>query len=328
MNPVPVETLIRWASQQEGQFFERKSACDRSSGTWRHRKATDIARDVVATLSAMANADGGEMVIGIEDNGDVSGAPHPADKRELIRSAPTSQDYVKPLLRARGEEMMTSDGKVLLHFQVDWSPEVHQLTDGRYLLRVGDANQPFDATQIAALKQTKGQGLWERSFPPGATLDDVDLDLVRSLSERLQPGASAEDTLRAYRLVENRNGRLAPNLAGLLLFGKDPLRWHPRCGIDFVRWDGVERRHGAELNIVKRIPIEFPLAVLPERAYAAIQPFIRERHTQQGYITNQDIRQTLGVSPQAAFRISQRLVRDGWLKSVGQKRWVRYVSAR
>jgi len=281
MNAVPVETLTRWASQQEGQFFERKSAFDRGGGTWRHRKATDVARDVAATLSAMANADGGEMVIGIEDNGDVSGVPHPADKRELIRSAPTSQDYVKPPLRARGEEMMTSDGKVLLHFQVDWSPEVHQLTDGRYLLRVSDANQPFDATQIAALKQTKGQGLWERSFPPGATLDDVDLALVRSLSERLLPGASAEDTLRAYRLVENRNGRLAPNLAGLLLFGKDPLRWHPRCGIDFVRWEGVERRHGAELNIAKRIPVEFPLAVLPEKAYAAIQPFIRERHTLQ-----------------------------------------------
>ena len=87
MNPVPVETLTRWASQQEGQFFERKSAFDRSSGTWRHRKASDIARDVAATLSAMANADGGEMVIGIEDNGDVSGAPHPADRHGKRRWA-------------------------------------------------------------------------------------------------------------------------------------------------------------------------------------------------------------------------------------------------
>jgi ATP-dependent DNA helicase RecG len=51
----------------------------------------------------------------------------------------------------------------------------------------------------------------------------------------------------------------------------------PRCGIDFVRWEGTERRHGAELNIVKRIRVESSLAALPERAFEAIRPHIRER---------------------------------------------------
>jgi len=58
------ETLTRWASQDEGQFFERESAYDRSRGGRRQRKAAALARDIVETLSAMANADGGELVIG------------------------------------------------------------------------------------------------------------------------------------------------------------------------------------------------------------------------------------------------------------------------
>jgi len=33
-------------------------------GGRRQRKAADLARDIVGTLSAMANADGGELVIG------------------------------------------------------------------------------------------------------------------------------------------------------------------------------------------------------------------------------------------------------------------------
>ena len=41
------ETLARWASQDEGQFFERKSAFDRSRGGRRQRKAADLARDIV-----------------------------------------------------------------------------------------------------------------------------------------------------------------------------------------------------------------------------------------------------------------------------------------
>ena len=47
-------------------------------------------------------------------------------------------------------------------------------------------------------------------------------------------------------------------MAGLLLFAKDPAFWHPRCGIDFVKYEGTERQHGASLNVVKRIRFEAP----------------------------------------------------------------------
>lgn len=268
-----VMSPIRWTTTAESQFFERKSARE---GTDHHRKrrdAKEIAWDIVETLSAMANADGGELVIGVEDDGTITGIPHPADKLELFRDAPHSRNYVTPPLRYEIDEMRTNDGLLVLHFLVDWSPEVHQLADGRYLLRVGDANIPFAAERITALKATKGQGLIERSFPAGATLDDLDLDLIK----RLWSDRSPEDVLRRYRLIEGRNGHSIPNLAALLLLGKDPMRWHPRCGVDFVRWNGTERRYGAELNVDKRFRIEAPLATLIEEVRNAIRPFIRER---------------------------------------------------
>ena len=272
-----IDDIARWSTLLEGQFFDRKSAFDRSGFRRKQRKASDIAWDIVETLSAMANADGGELVVGIEDDGTVTGVPHPEDKIGLLLRAPGDRNYVHPALRCQAREVRTPDGALLLHLAVEWSPEVHRLADGRYLLRVNDANMPFPAEQIAALKQTKAQGLFERSFPPGATVNDLDLDLVASLIPRMRVDASPEEFLRKYRLVEGRNGRFVPCLAGLLLFGKDPLRWHPRCGIDFVRWEGTERRHGTELNVAKRIRMEYPLAILIEKAYDSIRPFIRER---------------------------------------------------
>jgi ATP-dependent DNA helicase RecG len=266
-----------WTTREEGQFFERKSAFEQRRGGSRQRKTTDLAWDIVETLSAMANADGGELILGIEDDGEISGLPHPADKLTLLKNVPGSRNYVNPPLRAHCREVITPDGKLLLVFQIEWSPEVHQLADGRYLLRVNDSNQPFDAARITALKQTKSQGLVERTFPPDARLSDIDLRLVQSLFEKARPDLPAEEMLSVLRLVEPRNGQLIPNLAGLLLFGKDPAHWHPRCGIDFVRWEGVERKHGAELNVVKRFQIEYPLAILPQKAYEAILPYIRER---------------------------------------------------
>lgn len=272
-----MDDITRWSTLPEGQFFDRKSAFDRSGSRHKQRKASDIAWDIVETLSAMANADGGELVVGIEDDGTVTGVPHAADKVGLFLRAPGDRNYVHPPLRYQTREMRTQDETLLLHLAVEWSPEVHRLADGRYLLRVSDANMPFPAEQIAALKQTKAQGLVERSFPLGATLEDLDLDLAASLIPKMQMGASPEELLRRYRLVEGRNGRSMPCLAGLLLFGKDPQRWHPRCGIDFVRWQGTERKHGTELNVTKRIRIEHPLSILIAKAHETIGHFIGER---------------------------------------------------
>jgi len=274
--PVSMD-IQRWSATNEGQFFERKSTWDWSSQQPKLRKAKDIARDIAETLSAMANADGGALVVGMEDDGSVSGVGLPEDKIRLLLGVPRDRNHVSPPLPCRASELATDAGTCLLHFEVDWSPDVHQLADSRYLLRVDDRNSPFPADQIAALKSAKAQGLWERSFPPGASLEDLDLDLVQHWLGPIWPGLTQEDELRRYGLIAGRNGHLVPTLAALLLFGREPQRWHPRCGIDFVRWEGVEQKHGAELNIAKRIRIEAPLAELIQKAREAIQPFIRER---------------------------------------------------
>lgn len=269
--------IARWTSAEEGPFFERKSAFDRSSARARQRKAADIARNIAETLTAMANADGGELVIGMENDGALTGVPHAEDKIRLLLGAPKDRNYVSPPLPCVARELSDRSGKRLLHFQVDWSASVHLLADSRCLLRVGDCNQPFDKDKIKALKEAKHQGLYERTFPPGAGIEDLDDALLAAFAARVAAATPPREALHRLHLVEARNGHVVPTLAALLLFGSDPAHWHDRCGIDFVRWEGTERKSGAELNIAKRFRVEAPLAVLLERAFEAIWPFIRER---------------------------------------------------
>jgi ATP-dependent DNA helicase RecG len=66
-------------------------------------------------------------------------------------------------------------------------------------------------------------------------------------------------------------------MAALLLFGKDPGRWHPRCGIDFVKYEGTERQHGSSLNVIKRIHFEGPLCSLIDESVGRIKEHVRER---------------------------------------------------
>ena len=260
--------------QQEGQFFERKSCFDRSQGKVRRRPVRDVAWDVAETLAAMANADGGALVLGIEDDGAVSGADYPEDRLKILRSAPKT--HIKPAVKARIREGKLDEKPVLL-FEVDWSMEAHQLTDGRYLLRIDDRNVPFPAGDIEAMKEGKRRRVTETRFVSEATLADLDLALIDRLGERQGMRTSSEEILAHYRLAEGRNGRTVLTMAALLLFGKDPGRWHPRCGIDFVKYEGIERRVGAALNIIKRERIEGPLVLLIEKAYETIRPHLRER---------------------------------------------------
>ncbi len=260
--------------QSEGQFFERKSCIDRSQTRRTRRPIRDVARDVAETLVAMANADGGALVVGVEDDGTVTGVDYPADRLDVLQRTP--QTHVKPPLHARVNVGELAGRRIML-FDVDWSAEIHQLTDGRYLFRIGDQNMPFPAQDIEALKEGKRRRVTETQFVAEASLADLDLDLVAALTESVGLQMSSEQILERYRLVERRNGRYLLTLAALLLFGKDPGKWHARCGIDFVKYEGKERLTGTALNIVKREQLEAPLVRLIELAYDTIRPHVRER---------------------------------------------------
>jgi len=270
------ELLSRLLARDEGQFLEFKSACERPGGAGlKRRKAAAVAWDVAETLSAMANADGGTLLLGVEKDKTVTGVDYPDDKLTLLRQA--THNLLRPPLKAHLTELV-HEGRRILAFEVDSSLVPHQLTDGRYLLRVRDQNLPFPADQIAVLKRARAGGQYERQFVHEARFEDLDPHLLARFAQRLGDPRPAEDILyRDYHLVDFQNGRARLTLAALLLFATDPLRWHPRPGIDFVKFEGTERRYGPELNVVRRARIEHPLFNLIDEAFALIKEHVRER---------------------------------------------------
>ncbi|GIV55099.1 MAG: hypothetical protein KatS3mg039_1617 [Candidatus Kapaibacterium sp.] len=123
----------------EGQFLERKSCYERRSGAPQPRPIKDVVRDIAETLAAMANAEGGTLALGIENDGAVSGIP---ERYDLERISQQIKGATRPPLSVQVREI-TLEGKRVWVFETDWSPQVHQLSDGRYLYRHNDQNLPF-----------------------------------------------------------------------------------------------------------------------------------------------------------------------------------------
>ena len=60
----------------ESHFREFKTAFEGPPGSKKPRKVREVCADIGEALVSFANADGGDLLIGVEDEGTVTGVPH------------------------------------------------------------------------------------------------------------------------------------------------------------------------------------------------------------------------------------------------------------
>jgi ATP-dependent DNA helicase RecG len=260
--------------QERGQFLEFLSAFEYRRGR-SQKKPEELSKQIARIVSALANADGGTLLVGVEPDKSVTGIAHSSEEIQSFIQAPLT--LLAPPVAALAEKLRLGN-LLLLKFEVPPGLEVSRLGGGRSFYRIASETPALPAEQIQSLKDAKKTVLYERQQPLNAKWDDLDQHALEAFQTKINSQLSVEQLLtHHYHLGDKSSGRPVPNLAGLLLFGKDPTVWHPRCGIDFVKYEGTERRHGAALNVIKRIRFEAPLARLVDEAVGRIREHMRER---------------------------------------------------
>ena len=268
------EEIGRLLKQERGQFLEFLSAYEYRRGSHKKRQE-DLAREIARVLSGMANADGGTLLVGVEPDKAVTGIPHDSSEVQSLLQAP--QSLLTPALQPASEKIRLGN-LLLIKFEIASGLEVYRVTGGRSFYRIAAETPSLPSEQIQSLKESKRTVVYERQQPLNAMWDDLDPDAVEMFTGKINDYRDATQVLRqSYHLIDSSRGRATPTMAALLLFAKDPSRWHPRCGIDFVKYEGSERRHGSALNVVKRIRFEAPLVRLIDEAVARIKEHVRER---------------------------------------------------
>lgn len=264
----------RYRTEAEGQFLERKSCFNRRGRTLKPLAWRSVAEAIAETVVAFANADGGELVVGLDDDGAISGIPYPPGF--LAKFADVPESRILPPLRTRST-VYEVDGKTVLHFEVDSSRRVHRTTSGKHLYRDKDTNLPVDAEFISHLKALKRETLTEHAIIPDAALADLREDLIRGVIAKMDPSLGIRDALLQLGLAEPSNGQLRITFAALLLFGRDAQRWHPKAHVEYLRFRGNRREHGRRLNMIARKSVIAPLVELPTRLVEVVLPEIGQR---------------------------------------------------
>jgi ATP-dependent DNA helicase RecG len=236
----------------ESHFREFKSALEGRPGEKKKRAAKEIATDIAQTLVAFANADGGELLVGVEDSGDVTGLPNfSPGEWDILERAPIERVHKNTPLPSVKRQKIQVNGKDILYFSVPKSTEfVHVTSDGRCLQRRDLESAPVSAEIIQFDRKEKASREYDRQFVDGVTADDLDLDLVRVVADQVLKGMSPEKCLQYLELAEYGMSQLRYRRAALLLFAKDPNKWHPRLQVRILKVDGDEVKTGEAYNIV------------------------------------------------------------------------------
>ncbi len=218
-----------------------------------------LAREIVA----MANLQGGKVLIGVEDNGSISGIQRP-DLEEWVMNL--VQDKIHPMILPFYEEVRSDTHKTVAVISLPQGiSKPYVVRDkGRedIYIRVGSTSRLATREQQARLFALGGM-LHTEIMPVPRTdmscLDEARLqnylkDILRDPDLPTTPH-EWETRLLGLGLLTEAAGHLCCTIAGLVLFGKHPRRYLKQAGLRVFAFKGEDKTYQALLDDIMDGPM-------------------------------------------------------------------------
>jgi len=195
---------------------------------------------LAAVMVGMANSAGGKVLIGITPrSGYIQGVGDPQRMLDLVFQAALLSD---PPLVLPVPRVLPVGAVSIVEINIPPGlPHVYSL-EGRYLQREGTQTNPLPARKLRQLLVERGLVQFEAQVPPGASLEDLNMDRVSAYAEAIGfPVQSEQDLIELLvrRGCLKRTGkRIYPTYAAILLFGRYPQQWLPSATILAARFSG------------------------------------------------------------------------------------------
>jgi ATP-dependent DNA helicase RecG len=226
----------------------------------------EFKRDVVENhalakeLVALANLRGGMVLLGVEDDGSISGLTR-LNIEEWVMTA--CRDKIRPPIIPFFEIIREVEpGKDVAVVSVTRGFDVHSLWHNNrnaYFIRVGTQSRDPSPEELGRLFQQRGAFRAELRPVSGATLADLDRRRLRDYFSRVwqrdTPSDSDDPAWQCLLINTEIMTEEGVTVAGMLLFGKTPNRFLPYAGIDAAAFPGTEKDYAARERAGLRGPL-------------------------------------------------------------------------
>lgn len=236
---------------------------------------------IADTVVCLANGQGGSLLIGVEDDGSITGARkrHGAVTDPVRLQAMISNKTVPPVLTE--VEVVALDDMEVIVIGVPHAASITGTKKGLYVRRALQTDGkpqcvPFLAHEMLADRIERGEIDYAAITEPGATLNDLDpleFDRMRKLASTSSGGASALATLtdfelgRALGVIDGREDAAVVKRGALLMFGRtDAIR-------RFIPTHETAFQVTEDLVVKQNVFTHDPLFKSAENLFAQVQRF-------------------------------------------------------
>ncbi len=186
-------------------------------------------KEAIETVSAFANTKGGYLIIGIKDNGTISG---------VTIGNESTQNYINQIKNATEPslivdiEVLKIDDKTILAIKVDEFPIKPVSFKGKYFKRVQNSNHQLNLTEISNMHLESLQLSWDAYEARDTSLEELDFDKIDRFFAKIKASGKfklsddrMQNLLKLNLIKDNK-----PTNAAKLLFAKEQTIYNIHIG--------------------------------------------------------------------------------------------------
>jgi ATP-dependent DNA helicase RecG len=213
-----------------------------------YKKSTANLKDIFQTVCGFLNGDGGNVLIGVDDNGkligqDVSDKTKREIGLEIAKISPFSDSAIGI------SYLPFTDKRQIIAFHITTDSTKRPYTyGGKAYIRIqsNTLSMPPDHYQQLLLNNSQFKDRWENQVLSGTTINDLEVEEILStisegvLNGRIPQEYETKDPQKALSHLGLMNGNQITR-AGFILFGKKPETTFPQCILRLARFKGTDK---------------------------------------------------------------------------------------
>ncbi|EHU3266318.1 ATP-binding protein [Acinetobacter baumannii] len=229
---------------------------------------------------AFANADGGELYVGIEDekyNGNrIRPFINPEEANAIIN---VLLEETNPTVEGIGVEYLQIEAGFILHISIPKSPKVHYTSSGDCYIRLNANKNKIKGDRITSLAYSKGIMAYERQPVANADIAEIlDSRILAEYIQRVSTNLAPEKFLKKQRLISrksNDNNSEVPNVGCVILFDEEPqATLDTRCAIKVYRLLTTDSEYKREHLLEMPTTINGSLEILISNAIKEVKRYL------------------------------------------------------
>ena len=226
---------------------------------------------------SFANFDGGLLLLGVEDDGTISGCRR-SDIEDFTINV--CRNNIRPSLIPTIEKVFIDD-KLVVAVTISRGDSAHSTSRGHYYIRIGSTKQIPTQQELLRLFQKRNLLQFDETPVIKDSIESLDISKINWYLERMgqspltfDPPEALLSELRNLSILVNLDGNHYPTLAGLLSFGKNPQQHFPsytiRCGAyhgeDALSESIREKSLAGTYNEIIEDAVAFLKLLMPQRS--------------------------------------------------------------